>query len=501
MLVSPASLLTESLRKSHRGAAISRIMAAALNAADPAEAVRRSLHWEGDALHAGDFAWRPAEGGRVYLVAAGKASVSMAEAAADVLGEWLYAGIIVAKRGQAPPEAPHPRLYLYEASHPVPGEDSVQATRRIRALLSETRPDDLVLALISGGGSALMTAPVPGVSLAALQSLTRYLLACGADIREINCLRKHLDAVKGGGLARWAAPAAVLTLILSDVVGSPLDVIASGPTVPDPTTFLDALAILRKYDLVEKTPPEILEHLRRGAAGEIPETGKETDPVFEGVRNLIVGDNPLAARAALKQAAAEGFRALLLTTALQGEAREAGRFLAAILSEIARSENPLPRPACLVAGGETTVTLRGEGLGGRNQELALGAVRDLAGLPGLVLVSLATDGGDGPTDAAGAVVTGETLVRARQAGLSPEDFLRRNDSYHFFEALGDLLKPGPTQTNVNDLTFLFALPPLGPTQNNKSTKGSSKMLQPSSPTSQRASTEARHKPSGATSST
>ncbi len=458
MLVNPASLLTESLRESPWGAAICRVMAAALNAADPAVAIRRSLHREGNALHADGFTWQPAEGGRIYLVAAGKASVPMAEAGIDVSGEWLYAGIVITKRGQAPSEALHPRVRLCEASHPVPGEDGAQATRRIRALLSKTRPGDLVLALISGGGSALMTAPAPGISLAALQNLTRRLLACGADIREINCLRKHLDTVKGGGLARWAAPADILTLILSDVIGSPLDAIASGPTVPDPTTFRDALAILRRHGLVEETPPEILARLRRGAAGEIPETGKEADPIFKGARNLIVGDNPLAARAALKQAETEGFHSLLLTTALQGEAREAGRFLAAILGETARSGNPLPRPACLVAGGETTVTLRGEGLGGRNQELALGAVRGLAGLPGLALVSLATDGGDGPTDAAGAVVTGETLARARQAGLSPDDFLRRNDSYRFFETLGDLLKPGPTQTNVNDLAFLFALP-------------------------------------------
>ncbi len=458
MYLDPATLLTNSLRESSWEKAVSRIMAAALNAVDPAEAVRRVLQREGDTLRTGDFVWKPAEGGQVYLIATGKASLPMAEAAAEIAGKRLSAGIAITKRGQAGAAALPPQVRLYEASHPVPGEDGVQATRQIRALLSETRPNDLVLALISGGGSALMTAPAPGISLEALQHLTRRLLACGADIREINCLRKHLDTVKGGGLARWAAPATVLTLILSDVVGSPLDVIASGPTVPDSTTFQDALEILRRYNLTETTPPEILEHLQRGAAGEIPETGKATDPIFERVHNRIVGDNPLAARAALAQAQAEGFHTLLLTTALQGEAREAGRFLAAVLGEVHRSGNPLPRPACIVAGGETTVTLHGEGLGGRNQELALGAVRDLAGLPRLVLVSLATDGGDGPTDAAGAVVTGETLARARQAGLSPEDFLRRNDAYHFFDALGDLLKPGPTQTNVNDLMFLFALP-------------------------------------------
>ncbi len=458
MLINPDVLLTNSLRESPRGESVARIMSAALNAVDPAEAVRRSLQREESGLRAGGFVWQPPKSGRVYLVAAGKASIPMTKAAAEIARPWLSAGIAITKRGQAGGAALPPQVRLYEASHPVPGEDGIRATRQIQALLAATRPGDLVIALISGGGSALMTSPAPEISLEALQALTRQLLGCGADIREINCLRKHLDTVKGGGLARWAAPASVLTLILSDVVGSPLDVIASGPTVPDPTTFRDALAILRRYDLTTTTPPKILERLRRGAAGEIPETGKAGDPVFERVYNRIVGDNPLAARAALEQAQVEGFHTLLLTTSLQGEAREAGRFLAAILREVHHSGVPLSRPACLVAGGETTVTLRGEGLGGRNQELALGAVRDLAGLPRLVLVSLATDGGDGPTDAAGAVATGETLARAQQAGLSPEDFLRRNDAYHFFAPLGDLLKPGPTQTNVNDLMFLFALP-------------------------------------------
>ena len=245
-------------------------------------------------------------------------------------------------------------------------------------------------------------------------------------------------------------------MILSDVVGDPLDVIASGPTVPDPTTYNDSLKILERYGIVERVPGAVARHLKRGKDGELPETPKLGDPIFEKVHNFVIGSNLQAAEAALKQAESEGFNVLLLSTYLQGEARGAGRTLAAIARQIAADERPLPRPACLVVGGETTVTLQGRGKGGRNQELALGAVAELAGLSQLALVTMATDGGDGPTDAAGAVVTGETLDRACQAGLDPAEYLARNDSYHFFEPLGDLLKPGPTQTNVNDLAFLFA---------------------------------------------
>jgi len=290
-----------------------------------------------------------------------------------------------------------------------------------------------------------------------MQALTRELLACGASINEINTLRKHLDQVKGGGLARMAQPAALATLVLSDVVGDPLDVIASGPTVPDPTTFADAYAILERYGIVERIPPPIVAHLCRGIAGAVAETPKAGDALFERVQNLIIGSNRQAAEGALEAAQAEGFNAMLLTTYLQGEAREVGRVLAALAREIAATGRPVSRPACVVAGGETTVTLRGDGMGGRNQELALATAADLAGLRDVLLVTLATDGGDGPTDAAGAVVTGATLDQARGLGLDPAAQLARNDAYPFFAALGDLLRPGPTQTNVNDLTFVFAL--------------------------------------------
>jgi hydroxypyruvate reductase len=323
-------------------------------------------------------------------------------------------------------------------------------------LLANTAQDDLVICLMSGGASALLVSPAPGLTLADLQSLTSALLACGASIYEINTLRKHLEQLKGGGLARLAAPARVATLILSDVIGNPLEVIASGPTVPDPSTFTDAYHILEHYRLIDHVPPGVIRHLEYGRAGQIHETPKPGEPLFSRVQNLVIGDNLQAALAALEQAVREGFHTLLLTTYLQGEARQAGSALAAVARQIDAPGHPLPRPTCLAAGGETIVTLQGDGLGGRNQELALGAVAGLAGLDDILLATLATDGGDGPTDAAGAIVSGETLERARQAGMQPEDYLARNDAYHFFDALGDLLKTGPTQTNVNDLDFIFA---------------------------------------------
>jgi glycerate 2-kinase len=290
-----------------------------------------------------------------------------------------------------------------------------------------------------------------------LQKLTRLLLASGAEIGEINTLRKHLDRVKGGGLARTAAPAEIVTLIVSDVVGSPLDVIASGPTVPDSSTFDQAIQILEKYGLMQQAPPSIVEILEDGAAGKIAETLKAGDPLLANVHNAIVADNYLAAQAAAARAKDLGWNTLLLTTFLHGEAQQAGLMLGSILRQVATSGEPVRRPACIIVGGETTVTLRGEGLGGRNQELALGSVAELSGLERVVLVALATDGDDGPTDAAGAVVTGETLARGKTLGLNPAAFLARNDSYHYFEMLDDLLLTGPSGTNVNDLAFLFAL--------------------------------------------
>lgn len=446
-------LLTVSLRSAPWGKAMARVMAAALAAVDPAQATAVSLRREGDWLIAGERRYDLRAFERVWLVGAGKAGAAMAQAAAAILGDRLSGGIVVVKDDGAPLPA-IPGVTLVQAAHPTPDERSVAAGRQIAALLAQAGERDLVIALISGGGSALLNLPVPGVTLADLQRLTAELLACGAPIGAINTLRKHLDQLKGGGLARLTAPATLITLILSDVVGSPLDVIASGPTVADPTTFADALALLDHYELRDRCPPAIRAYLTAGARGEQPETLKPGDPLLATVQNVLIGSNAQAAQAALAAAQAAGFHTLLLTTSLEGEAREVGKVLAAIAREIATSNQPLARPACVIAGGETTVTLRGTGKGGRNQELALSAALALEGLADAAVIALATDGGDGPTDAAGAVATGATVTRARALGLDPLDHLRRNDAYPFFAALDDLLRPGPTGTNVNDLAFV-----------------------------------------------
>ena len=450
-------LLTHSLINAAWGEGIGRILSAALQAVDPYEAVLTHLKRDGETISAGGQVYDLASVSNIYVVGAGKAGEPMCRAISSLLGSKLTAGLVVVKDGyeRHPGSRPQSDIEILTAGHPVPDARSVKAAQRISVLLQQTEPEDLVICLISGGGSALLTDPVPGISLEELQNLTKALLASGANINQINTLRKHLDRVKGGKLARLAAPARMLTLILSDVVGSPLDVIASGPTVPDPSTYVDATEILQRYELEQNIPASISRHLEQGRQGMYPETPKPGEPFFNRVQNIVIGSNRQAAEAGTLQAQSEGYHTLLLTTFLQGEARQVGRVLAAIACQINTSGQPIPRPACVVAGGETTVTLRGDGLGGRNQELALGAVEEMDGIPAAALVTLASDGGDGPTDAAGAVVTGETLSRARDLGLRPGDFLARNDAYNFFDPLGDLLRTGPTYTNVNDLSFLF----------------------------------------------
>ncbi len=432
--------------------AAGEIFQAALDAANPRVAIQRHLQRDGKRLLARGEVYDLSRG-RVYVVGAGKASGAMAAALEEILGEQVSAGIVVVKEGHS---LPLKRIRVHEASHPVPDARGVQGTADILGLLAETRPEDLVIVLISGGGSALLPAPVEGIEFAEKQAITRELLACGATIQEINTVRKHCSRVKGGQLARAIQPASCLTVILSDVIGDPLDAIASGPTVPDPTTYHDGLTILRRYGIEDRVPASILQHLEGGARGEVPETPKGDDPCFEKARELIVGNNLQSLLAAREWAARLGFHTLLLTTALQGESREVARALAALLLEVRRSGHPLPPPACLLLGGETTVTVRGKGKGGRNQELALAAAIAIAGVQDVVIFSAGTDGSDGPTDAAGAMADGETWARAKEAGLDPLRALEENDSYHFFEGLGDLIKTGPTLTNVMDVTLLLA---------------------------------------------
>lgn len=300
-----------------------------------------------------------------------------------------------------------------------------------------------------------MPAPVQGITLAQKQEVTKLLLTCGATIHEINAIRKHISAIKGGGLARAAAPATLITLILSDVIGDPLDTIASGPTVPDSQTFADCFTILRKYDIEDQIPAPVLQRLQQGAQGEIPDTPKEGDPIFAKVQNLIIASNILAARAAAEKAVDLQYQTMILSTYVEGETREVAKVHTAIIKEILHTGHPLQTPACIISGGETTVTIQGKGMGGRNQEFVLATVRDIAGFPNVVVLSAGTDGTDGPTDAAGAIADGQTLEQAASLSLDPLDFLKRNDSYHFFAALKDLLKTGPTNTNVMDLRILL----------------------------------------------
>jgi len=391
---------------------------------------------------------------RVIVVGAGKASAPMAAAVEAVVGERLpIEGSVTVRYGHT---APTRRVPIREAAHPVPDAAGVQATQAIVDELETTTADDLVICVISGGGSALLTLPAEGISLEDLQSTTDALLRSGATINEINVVRKHLDVVKGGGLARLAAPARVLTLVLSDVVGNPLDAIASGPTVADSSTFADAARVFEKYNLWDRVPSPVSTRLRSGTDGQIADTPKPGDPLFAHTETVVVGSNLVACKAAAKAASELGFNTLILTTYVEGEAREAAHVLAGVVREIHASGHPLARPACVVAGGETTVTIRGEGRGGRNQELALAAAFSLDGVPNVLLASIGTDGSDGPTDAAGAWVDGSTLQRAAELGLNASAALAANDSYTFFDKANGLIRTGPTQTNVNDLYLLFA---------------------------------------------
>lgn len=441
-------------------AVAAHLRAAALAAVDPARAVADALARDPQAgtLTVAGRALTLAEFDRIFVLGAGKAGAAMAQAAEAALGElpiW-QGGLVIVKD---PPAAPGPAtIELVQAGHPLPNARGVEAAQRISALARAGGPHDLVLVLISGGGSALLADPAPGLTLDVIGAVTNRLLRAGATIGELNTVRKHLSALKGGQLAGRAAPATVVALILSDVVGSPLDVIASGPTVPDPSTYGDALAVLDRYELRGAIPAAARTHLEQGAAGTIPETPKPGDPLFERVITHIVGDNRRAALAAVEAARALGLHAALLSTYIEGEAREVGRVLAGIAKELHAGDHPLPRPACLVAGGETTVTVRGAGMGGRNQEVALGAALALDGWGAQVAVAtLATDGGDGSGDAAGAFANGTTLARARAAGLDAQAALAANDSFHFWQALGDAVVTGPTGTNVNDLAFILAI--------------------------------------------
>lgn len=426
----------------------SKIFSAALHAADPRAAVERVLSRRGDTLLLNDQPIFDFNKGTLRVIGAGKAGAPMAQAVEDILGATGALGAVTVKYGHLVPTR---TIEVYEAGHPLPDENTLRATLSLISQLEELTANDLVLCLFSGGGSALMEWLVEGVTLDDLRVFTHALLRCGATIYELNTLRKHISRVKGGQLARLAQPARVVSLILSDVLGSPLDVIASGPTAPDSSTFADCLALVEKYHLSDTFPRSILSQYERGARGEIPDTPKADDPLFTRVTNVIIADNQIACDAAAQQAQALGYAVHLLSTQMQGEAREIGIELGKLAKgKNNETQNP-PRRICWLGGGEPTVKLQGHGKGGRAQELVLAAALEIAGDAEIVVLSAGTDGSDGPTDAAGAIADNGTVSRARALGLDVNAFLQENDSYHFFQALDDLVITGPTNTNVNDL--------------------------------------------------
>jgi glycerate 2-kinase len=388
---------------------------------------------------------------RIVVLGAGKASARMAEACEGILGARIDSGLIITKYGHARPLS---RVQVLEAGHPLPDAAGLRGARAMITLLKQSGPEDLILFLTSGGCSALLPSPTPPITWKEKQRLTTLLLRSGATIQEINTVRKHLSGTKGGHLAKLAYPATVINLIISDVIGDPLDSIGSGPFVPDPSTFQEAWGVLDKYRLLKAGSRAIVNHLEAGIHRQAVETLKPGDPCFRKVRNFILARNRSALTAAAARARAFGFTPLVLTSQVQGEARELAKFYGALAKEIHLSGHPLKPPACLIAGGEPTVTVRGKGLGGRNMELALTAAREIKGLPKTVFLSAGTDGSDGPTDAAGAIVDGRTWERAVKKGISPEKKLENNDSYHFFKEAGGLVITGPTGTNVMDVHLL-----------------------------------------------
>lgn len=422
-----------------------------LKAADPYAAVERTLRVDGKSITVGGVSYDPGRYRRIIVIGGGKAASPMARALEDRCGSRISKGLIVTKYGHG---MPLDTIEVREAAHPVPDEAGEKGAEALLSMLRDVTEEDLIFCLISGGGSALLPLPAPGITLGEKQDTTRELLACGATIHEINAIRKHLSAIKGGQLAKAAWPGTLISLILSDVIGDDLDTIASGPTVPDRSTFRECLEILEKYDLEERVPANVLARFRRGEKGDEPETPKAGDPVFQKTQAVIVGSAALSLAAAREEALRRGFNTLILSSMIEGETKDVAKVHAAIGKEILKTGNPVNRPGCIISGGETTVTLHGNGLGGRNMEFVLAAALEIGGLPGIVVFSAGTDGTDGPTDAAGAVADGESLRRAENMGISPSRFLKNNDSYHFFEALGDLVKTGPTMTNVMDLRIV-----------------------------------------------
>jgi len=428
------------------------IFFAGLKAADPLNAIKKNIRVSNDHLQVADRSYALAQVRTLLITGCGKAAARMALAIEELLGDKISAGVVIVKYGYA---LPLEKIKIIEAGHPIPDEAGLDGACQIMDLARGAGENDLVLFLVSGGGSALFPAPADELTLTEKQRTTQLLLQSGATIREVNAVRKHISKLKGGRFAKLVAPANLVSLILSDVVGDSLEAIASGPTVADSTTFSDCLEILQRYGLEEKIPHGVLDLLQRGAQGAIDETPKPSDAVLQKVQNVIIGRNSMALEAAVRQARALGYHTRMLSNSIEGESREVARSHAALVQEIARVDPRHRQPTCVISGGETTVTVHGDGLGGRNQEFALAAAIDIDSVDGVVILSAGTDGTDGPTDAAGGIVDGSTLQRGRAKGLDAMAFLARNDSHTFLKATDDLLITGPTFTNVMDLQVML----------------------------------------------
>jgi glycerate-2-kinase len=426
----------------------------ALTCVEPGKLLKSQVFMENSEFIAGEHRFDLSKIENIYVLGGGKAAGAMAGALEEILGMRIKEGVINV------PDGDQHKTHIVkkqEASHPIPDNRGVEGTRSMMSIAGKAHKDDLVIVLISGGGSSLMPLPRNGITLEDKQNITNCLLKSGARIQELNAVRKHISNFKGGWLAKKAFPASILNLILSDVVGDNLDAIASGPTTPDSTTFADARRVLEKYNLWKNAPLSIRKLLLSGAKGCIAETPKPDDSSFQKVKSLILGNCRSAAIAATRHLRAAGLNALLLTTTLEGEAKCAGDMLGTLANSIGRMNEPIPKPAAIVAAGETTVAVIGNGRGGRNQELVLGAALRLDGAEGVVVASLSSDGIDGPTNAAGAIADAKTVARATRKGIDPKKMLSQNDSNTFFTKLGDTIITGSTGTNVNDISVIIVV--------------------------------------------
>ena len=431
---------------------VETILKSVTKVSDPALAIRRHLSISGDNLKVNETIYKLNEYKNIYVVGGGKASAPMAVALEEMLGDRITSGIINVKYGYSLKTS---KIEIVEAGHPIPDRNGLTGAKRMARLLDRAAEDDLVIALISGGASALIPLPVNGITLKDKKRVADLLLKSGAGIDEINIVRKHLSMIKGGQMAVMAYPAKVISLILSDVIGDLMDIIASGPTVPDRSSYGDAKEVLVRYKLLDRIPEGVRSHLQKGMSGKVAETPKRGHRAFKRVRNLIIGNNQIVVDEVERKAKEMGYDTLVLSRSIKGEAREVAKAFGSIARVIRRSGAPVKRRICVIAGGETTVKVKGKGRGGRAQEFALAAALEISGLEGVTMAGFATDGTDGPTDAAGAIADGLTVDRAKRSGLDAGSLLDSNDSYNFFKSLGDLIVTGPTFTNLNDLYLIF----------------------------------------------